>query len=55
LTDESVDNLVYRSLDLQNDLAALVGLLSDVDRADQTGEPVTEAALCGLPGTSHDC
>ena len=45
MTRESVNNLVYRSLDLQNDLAALVGLLSDVERADQTGELVTEAAL----------
>ena len=42
---ESVGPLIYRRLKLQNDLTALVGLLRDVEQADQTGEQVTEAAL----------
>jgi hypothetical protein len=42
---ESADTLVFRSLDLQNGLPAVVGLLNDVERADLTGEQVAEATL----------
>lgn len=41
----SASTLIYRSFDLQRDLAALVYLLKDVEHTDHTGEDVTEAAL----------
>ena len=37
--------LIYRSLDLQRDLPALVHLLQEVEQADHAGEDVTEATL----------
>jgi mycothiol synthase len=43
--DRSASSLIYRPLDLQHDLAALVTLLNDVEQADHTGEDVTEATL----------
>jgi mycothiol synthase len=45
LTHESSSNLVFRRLDLPNDLIALAGLLNDVEEADQTGEQVAEDTL----------
>jgi ribosomal protein S18 acetylase RimI-like enzyme len=42
---ESVSALIYRQFDLQDDLAALVGLLHEVEQADHTGEQVTEATI----------
>lgn len=42
---EAVSALIYRQFDLQDDLAALVGLLREAERADHTGEQVTEATL----------
>jgi mycothiol synthase len=45
LMHESDGALIYRRFDLQGDLAALVGLLKDVEQADHAGEQVTEAAL----------
>src|SRR5574337_1826756 len=42
---KSANKFVYRSFDLQRDLAALVSLLNDVERIDQAGEDVSEAAL----------
>jgi hypothetical protein len=35
---------IYRHLDIQRDLPALVSLLEDVEQADQTGDHVSEAA-----------
>ncbi len=43
--DSSARSLIYRPLDLQRDLAALVTLLNAVEQADHTGEDVTEATL----------
>jgi mycothiol synthase len=40
--DERID---YRRLDLQHDMAALVELLGEVERADPTGDSITEDAL----------
>jgi mycothiol synthase len=42
---EAKDRIHYRSLDLQQDLAALVELLGEVERADSTGDSITEDAL----------
>lgn len=41
----SPDTLIYRMLNLQNDLLALVHLLNEVEQADQGGGQVTEASL----------
>jgi len=42
---ESVSTLIYRQLDLQGDLAAVVRLLQEIEQADQSGERVTEVTL----------
>lgn len=42
---KSTNALIYRRLDLQRDLVALVNLLQEVEQTDQMGEQVTEAAL----------
>lgn len=39
------NTLIYRSLDLQRDMPALVHLLTEVEQADHAGDDVTEAAL----------
>jgi mycothiol synthase len=41
----SPDTLIYRRFDLQRDLPALVALLQEVERVDQTGEEITETGL----------
>lgn len=43
--EKSASTFVYRHLDLQRDLVALVSLLKDVEQADQAGEDVSEVAL----------
>jgi mycothiol synthase len=42
---EAEQRIDYRSLDLEQDLAALVELLGEVERADPTGDSITEDAL----------
>lgn len=42
---ESANILIYRKLDLQRDLSALVSLFHEIEQTDQTGEQLTEAAL----------
>lgn len=42
---ESANTLIYRRLDLQRDLTALVNLFHEIEQTDQTGEQLTEAAL----------
>jgi len=42
---ESTNALIYRRLDLQHDLTALVSLLHEIEQTDQTGGQITEAAL----------